>query len=173
MIITDEAILRMECTDVLPHEYGPLKEQLERELAHSAKLGMPGIGLAAPQIGIAKKIAIVRVGDDNVDLVNPKLIAGFDMTQIDGEGCLSFPNRFEKTNRYQIVHVETGISRKQFMAYGISAICCQHEMDHLIGRLLPDVAISQILPNELCLCGSGKKYKKCCKNGRKTSSNPH
>src|SRR5689334_11791596 len=104
MIITDEALLRMPCLQVLPEEIDRLRELLETELAISDKNGKPGIGLSAPQIGIAKKMAIVRIpGYDghihSVDLVNCKIAAGYDKAIFKDEGCLSFPGRKEKTMR--------------------------------------------------------------------------
>src|SRR5271165_2844460 len=97
MIITDEKILRQPCVDVLPEEIGHLRELLEQELTNSARLGRPGIGLAAPQIGIHKKMAIVRLGhqDTSVDLINCHIINGYDEIVHMNEGCLSFPNRTE------------------------------------------------------------------------------
>ena len=78
IIVNDEKALRVECVDVLPDEIAPLKEQLERELKASEERGMPGIGLAAPQIGIAKNMAIVRTGGLSVDLGNCYIKEGYD-----------------------------------------------------------------------------------------------
>src|SRR5579871_5171177 len=98
MIITNnEELLRVKCEDVLPEEVGTLIETLERELDYANRLGRGGIGLAAPQIGIAKKIAIVRINQVKFDLVNAKIEQGFDSTIFKEEGCLSFPGRVEDT----------------------------------------------------------------------------
>lgn len=146
MIITDEALLRVQCVDVLPEEVGPLREALERELKHSGMLGRPGIGLAAPQIGVAKKMAIVRVPDGrggllSVDLVNAEIEAGFDKTPFDDEGCLSFPGKSARTLRYQEIIVTNNLVEPfRFIATGLFAVCIQHELDHTHGILLPDVA---------------------------------
>lgn len=175
MIITDEEALRVTCVDVLPDEIGPLREQLERELKHSERMGRPGWGLAAPQIGVAKNMAIVRISRDkdyslDLDLVNCKIAEGFDQNFFEQEGCLSFPGRFERTLRYQEIHiVNNAIGPPGFIITGVAAVVCQHEMDHLSSILLPDVAIKEteirkkkVRPNDLCLCNSGRKYKKCC-----------
>lgn len=61
IIQNNEELLRRPCEDVKPEEVGELVELLERELDNSGRLGSQGIGLAAPQIGILKKIAIVRI----------------------------------------------------------------------------------------------------------------
>jgi len=170
MIITDEKALRVECLDVLPEEIGSLREALEKELNHSAELGNPGLGLAAPQIGIAKNMAIVRHQDFKIDLVNCKIARAFDKTLFKGEGCLSFPGKIVNTYRYQEVHVlENIVKPNAFIVRGVLAVVCQHELNHLESILLTDVAIKNInkkhklRPNDPCLCGSGKKYKKCCK----------
>lgn len=168
MIITDEALLRVETIPVLPEEIGPLREQLERELSLSS---VSGVGLAAPQIGINKKMAIVRTLQHSVDLINCEIVKGYDKAIFEGEGCLSFPGRFEKTWRYQEIHIKDNLEPKngEFVARGFLAVVCQHELDHLIGKLLPDVAIAQpnitpkkIRPNDPCLCGSKLKFKRCC-----------
>lgn len=167
MIITDEKLLRVNCSDVLLDEIGPLREQLEKELNSSSA---PGIGLAAPQIGIAKNMAIVRTDYGNIDLVNCIIKSAYDKYLFDGEGCLSFPGRFEKTFRYNEIYVvENAVEPHSFICTGLVAVVAQHELDHLVGKLLPDFAIpvikssaKKIKPNELCPCGSNKKYKKCC-----------
>lgn len=146
MIITDESLLRVKCIDVLPEEVKDLRETLEQELQKSEKDGMPGIGLAAPQIGIAKKMAIVRIPGNksyNVDLVNCYVAVGYDKDFFDEEGCLSFPNLKVRTVRYQEIYVVNNLVKPySFIATGLPAVCIQHELDHLSGILLPDVAIS-------------------------------
>jgi len=181
MIITDEALLRVESVPVLPEEIGPLRDQLERELIRSAARGHEGVGLAAVQIGIPQQMAIVRTKDYSVDLINCEIVKGYDKAIFENEGCLSFPGRFERTWRYQEIHINNNAEpkNKEFVARGFLAVICQHELDHLDGRLLPDVAIPSLnlnpenlnktvfkrekrRPNELCFCGSSVKFKRCC-----------
>jgi peptide deformylase len=144
MIVTDEVLLRMKCEDVLPEEVGPLREKLEQGLKESEELGRPGIGLACPQIGIAKNMAIVRIpsrgeADFNVDLVNCRIAKGYRKGLFKAEGCLSFPGKFIDTQRYQeIVVVDNLVEPHSFVATGLFAVCIQHELDHLRGVLLPD-----------------------------------
>lgn len=173
MIITNnEELLRVKCEDVLPEEVGSLVDTLEKELERSNRLGRPGIGLAAPQIGIAKKIAIVRVEKLKFDLVNAKLQQGFDPALFLEEGCLSFPGRVEDTIRFQEVYITDNlVSPYAFTATGLLAAVCQHELDHLNSTLFMDRVVvksmpvskkAKVGPNEKCYCGSGSKYKKCC-----------
>lgn len=169
LITNDENALRVECADVLPEEVGSIKEALERELERCERLGRPGIGLAAPQIGIAKKMSIVRLGDISFDLVNAKIVNGYNPQMFTDEGCLSFPGRVENTTRFQEIHVTNNlILPESFIATGLLAVVCQHELDHLGATLFFDHAIpkkiltAKVGPNEPCPCSSGKKYKKCC-----------
>lgn len=148
MIITDESLLRVKCQDLTLDQVAPLRAKLEFELTLSGELGRPGIGLSAPQIGIYLNMAIVRLPNPNgkmfsVDLVNCKIAKGYDQTIFNGEGCLSFPGRSEKTMRYQEIYVVDNLVEPfSFIATGLFAVCIQHELDHTKGVLLPDVAIS-------------------------------
>jgi peptide deformylase len=176
MIITNnEAALRVKCEDVLPEEVGSLIATLEAELDRANHLGKGGIGLAAPQIGIAKKIAIVRLDPSHglsIDLINAQITKGYDPTIFRQEGCLSFPGRVEDTTRFQEVHISNNLTYpNSFIATGLLAVVCQHEIDHLNSVLFVDHKIEVVTPvaskkkvgpNDPCICGSGKKYKKCC-----------
>jgi peptide deformylase len=102
-----------------------------------------GIGLAAPQIGLPLKIAVIDVSEKRNErfcIINPKII------QTDGEvyleeGCLSVPGVFDKAPRALNVTVraqdETGKFR-EIKGDGLLAHCLQHEMDHLNGKLFVD-----------------------------------
>lgn len=172
MIITDENILRsIKCENVLPEEVGELVAILEQELEHSEKLGRKGIGLAAPQIGIAKNIAIVRIdANHSVDLVNCKIKEQYDPAIFTDEGCLSVPGRIENTTRYQEIYVvDNLVFPDSFIATGLMSVVIQHELEHLNNILFYDHAIkteiiskSKLRPNDMCKCGSGKKFKRCC-----------
>jgi peptide deformylase len=143
MIITDEALLRVKCDQVLPDEVNDLKKKLEQALIWSANNGRPGVGLACPQIGIAKSMAIVRVDDSiKIDLVNAKIVQMYHPFIFENEGCLSFPDRWVRTQRYKEVVVEGNIiSPNRFIVTDFSAVVVIHEINHLSGILLPDFAI--------------------------------
>ena len=103
-----------------------------------------------------------------MNLANAKITKTYDLQKFDNEGCLSFKDRYESTMRYNEIVVEDNLFYPhKFVATGLTAVAIQHELDHLNGVLLPDRAIKQILsskkpkPNDICLCGSGKKYKRC------------
>mgnify|MGYP002395869577 CR=1 FL=1 len=147
MIIKDEDRLRLPCEEVLPGEVDNLRAKLEQELKKSARRGRPGMGLAAPQIGIQKRMAIVRIKATNgksynLDLINPNIYITNDLVTFD-EGCLSFPGQSILTRRYNEIVVETGLeeSRESVAATGLIAVCIQHETDHLDGILMMDRAV--------------------------------
>ncbi len=173
MIITNnEEALRVKCEDVSIEEAKTIIDQLESELRESGRLGRPGIGLAAPQIGIAKNVAIVRLEDVKIDLVNCKIEKGYDPAIFKSEGCLSFPGRNEDTIRFQEVYITNNLTYPHsFVVTGLSAVVCQHEIghwnsdlfiDHVKPKIHPVVARVKTRPNDPCSCGSKKKYKKCC-----------
>ena len=165
MIITDEKLLRVKCEDVLPEEIGSLIDQLERELKRAGN----GIGLAAPQIGIAKNAAIIRINQNySMNLINCRIEKGYDEEIFEDEGCLSFPGKYVKTLRYSEIYVVDNLGEvSSFIAQGLPAVVIQHELNHLNGILLPDLEIKQavkskVRPNDPCSCNSGKKAKRCC-----------
>jgi peptide deformylase len=170
IITNNEAALRVVCEAVLPEEGAELVATLERELNYVNRTDSSGIGLACPQIGIAKQVAIIRLPNFSVNLVNAKLDKCYDEVMFRGEGCLSFPGRIENTLRYQEVVVTNSVEPYHFIATGFNAIAIQHELDHLNQKLFFDhlapkaapVRTVKIGPNDKCPCNSGKKYKKCC-----------
>jgi peptide deformylase len=171
MIITNnEQALRVACADVLPEEVGDLIATLENELSQANRLGAKGIGLAAPQIGLAKKIAIIRMGQIKLDLVNAKLSKGYDAAIFREEGCLSFPGKVEDTTRFQEVYlIDNLVYPHSLVATGMLAVACQHEIDHYNGVLFTDHKLAKPSatnkkqrPNDKCNCNSGLKYKRCC-----------
>lgn len=147
MIVKDAEQLRLPCEDVLPGEVDDLRAKLEKELKKCARRGRPGIGLAAPQIGIQKRMAIVRIKAANgrsydLDLINPTIEVTNEPIVFD-EGCLSFPGQSIMTHRFNEIVVATGLedSREKVAATGLIAVCIQHETDHLDGILMMDRAV--------------------------------
>lgn len=102
-----------------------------------------GIGLAAPQVGILQRIAVIDTSEnksEKIEFINPEIIAASGSTKTE-EGCLSIPKYREYVNRKEKVVVRA-MDRlgKQFQieADDLFAICIQHEMDHLNGVLFID-----------------------------------
>ena len=101
-----------------------------------------GVGLAAPQIGILKRIVIVMDGDKIIPLVNPKIIE-HSGEAVDYEGCLSVKKQTVKVKRPTMVKVqaldENG-NEIEFVAKDFFARVICHELDHLDGILIVDKA---------------------------------
>lgn len=103
-----------------------------------------GCGLAAPQVGVLRRIAVVEVEEGNViELINPRIIATAGEQQ-ESEGCLSIPGRYGITKRPKHVTVRA-LNRKgeifEVSGSDLLARALCHEIDHLDGRLFTDVAI--------------------------------
>ena len=88
-------------------------------------------------------MCIIRVDDSlKIDLVNAKIAKAYEEYEFEGEGCLSFPDSYVKTRRYkEIVIEENLVWPYRFILTDFAAVVAQHELDHLNGILLPDVAI--------------------------------
>lgn len=103
----------------------------------------PGIGLAASQVNVHKQLLVLDVSEEKntpMVLVNPKIVAS-EGSQTYQEGCLSVPGIFADVDRADRITVESLDRHGQpqnFEADGLLAICIQHEMDHLIGKLFVD-----------------------------------
>ena len=100
----------------------------------------PGVGLAAPQVGELKRIMVIDVSEDKSQLrvfINPEIIKK-EGTAVNEEGCLSVPGYYDKVERAETVMV-TALDRdgQRFTinASGLLAVCIQHEIDHLDGKV--------------------------------------
>lgn len=105
-----------------------------------------GVGLAAPQVGISKRVIVVDVGDENglVEMVNP-IITERDGEQVGPEGCLSIPNINGEVVRADRIVVEGQNSDGETFtveATGYFSRAFQHEIDHLNGVLFTDIALN-------------------------------
>ncbi len=112
-----------------------------------------GIGLAAPQVGIAKRVLVADVGDGLIELINPEILFA-QGSQVGLEGCLSIPDVVGEVSRADSVRV-TGLNRDGHQVWleanGLLARCLQHEIDHLDGILFTDRAIRIVSDEELQL----------------------
>jgi peptide deformylase len=100
-----------------------------------------GIGLAATQIDVHERLIVIDVSEERdqpIVLINPHLIWTSDATHVNEEGCLSVPGIYDGVVRFDAVHVtaldEKGQSRT-IETDGLLAVCIQHEMDHLMGKV--------------------------------------
>jgi peptide deformylase len=101
----------------------------------------PGIGLAATQVNIHQQIIVIDLSDERNQLqvfINPELIWKSEESKIWQEGCLSVPDFYDEVSRPSEVKVRAlGVDGKSFEIHadGLMAVCIQHEMDHLKGKV--------------------------------------
>ena len=107
----------------------------------------PGIGLAAPQVGVLTRLIVLDCIKDEEDtprpmaMFNPEIVASSDEINVYEEGCLSIPDQFAEVKRPKVVDVRwIGVDGKEHNETfdGLWATCVQHEIDHLNGKLFID-----------------------------------
>ena len=108
----------------------------------------PGIGLAAPQVGVPKRVIVVDIARKDkgeapnpLKLANPELIATSEDLKSWDEGCLSLPEHYAEVirpSRVAVRYLDEHNKRREIEADGVLAVCLQHEMDHLDGILFVD-----------------------------------
>lgn len=139
--------IRREGDPVLRQKAKPVKKvgagirQLLDDMAETM-YAAPGVGLAAPQVGIAKRVLVVDVGEGLVELINPEITSASGWEE-GPEGCLSIPGYVGEVMRYTHLQV-SGLNRQGRRiwvdAEGFFARALQHEIDHLDGILYTDKA---------------------------------
>ena len=110
-----------------------------------------GAGLAAPQVGILRRIALVDLGEEIVELINPEIIET-EGEQEEVEGCLSVPDVWGITRRPAYVKVKAlNRNGEEFTVEGegLNARCLCHEIDHLDGHLFTDNVLHILSPEEV------------------------
>jgi peptide deformylase len=122
--------------------FTPEVVRLVRDMAETM-YAAPGVGLAATQVDVHKRIIVIDTSeskDDLLVLVNPEIIATDGEAECE-EGCLSVPGYYDKVTRAAQVTVRAQNERGETFertADGLLAVCIQHEMDHLIGKMFVD-----------------------------------
>jgi len=103
----------------------------------------PGVGLAATQVNVHLRVLVVDITEDRsrpLALVNPEIVERSGEGKLE-EGCLSVPGVYEtvkRADRIRVRALDRSGKRQEFEAEGLLAVCIQHEMDHLDGKLFVD-----------------------------------
>ena len=187
-IIKDISVLKQKSIDVEDvGEASRIIKQIEPMLMDDGRMG-----LAAIQIGINKKVGVIKSKAYGfIYLINTEVLEKEDDFLYFNEGCLSFPGKFYNTKRYREFviknkRIENGAFEDETLYFHYdkedecNKICCkdklvsiavQHEIDHFEGKIITEYGIKnepvvrsvpKVGRNDLCPCGSGLKFKKCC-----------
>jgi peptide deformylase len=148
MIVTNKNKLKSKCEITSLKEGEEIAVRLLQELRQSES----GIGLAANQIGINKRVCIINVKEEPLVLINPKIVEKSKEQFVFPEGCLSFPDSKIRTMRHQDIVVEADNHKgklsfsadSQDMNDAFECVCVQHEIDHLDGITMFDREFKQI-----------------------------
>ena len=143
ILIAPDPRLKARARPVRPEDGAEIAALVPRMFA--AMYAAPGIGLAAPQIGVGLRLCVIDLQPDDapapVVLINPGIVAASAETVTREEGCLSLPNQYADVARPARVTVrfaDLGGKRQEITADGLLAACLQHELDHLDGILFID-----------------------------------
>ena len=143
ILIEPDPILRKKCEPLDKVDDGVRKlmnDMLETMYA------APGIGLAAVQIGILKKLVVIDISKEEekknpLFFINPEIVYKSNQTSVYEEGCLSLPGQFaeiERPSECTLNYIDYYGKKKELKAKGLLATCIQHEVDHLNGILFID-----------------------------------
>lgn len=143
IVIAPSPILRARARPVGPADADAVRAILPRMFA--TMYAAPGIGLAAPQVGLGLRVAIIDLMPGNtpepLTLVNPEIVAASEERATREEGCLSLPNQYAEVTRparVRVRYLDQAGARQEIEADGLMAACLQHELDHLDGVLFVD-----------------------------------
>ena len=120
----------------------PEIQKLVRDMAETM-YAAPGVGLAATQVDVHKRVIVIDISDARDDLrvfINPEIVTAEGDAEHE-EGCLSVPGYYDKVTRAAKITVraqDEGGRNFELEADGLLAVCVQHEMDHLLGKVFVD-----------------------------------
>ena len=143
IIIAPDPILKKRCApvEIVDDEIRTLMDDM-LETMYVA----PGVGLAAPQVSVHKRVIVVDTSRGDTDrspiqMADPELIESSDNLAVYDEGCLSFPDQYaevERPAKVRVRYLDYENEIQEIEAEGLLSICIQHEMDHLDGKLFVD-----------------------------------
>lgn len=143
-----EDCLRVVCKEIT--EVTPRIEELIDDMFETM-YEANGVGLAGPQVGVRKRIAVVDVtGEDPMVLINPKILESSG-EQTGNEGCLSVPGKcgqVTRANYVKVLNYDMDLNPYEIEAEEFLARAIQHEMDHLDGKMYVDIVEGPLLDTE-------------------------
>lgn len=123
-------------------KFGPDVVKLVRDMAETM-YAAPGVGLAATQVDVHKRVIVIDISETHDDLkvfINPEILEAEGEAECE-EGCLSVPGYYDKVTRAARIRVRAQNAQGETFELstdGLLAVCIQHEMDHLIGKVFVD-----------------------------------
>ena len=135
--------LRTKAVDVDPAELATPAFQALLDDMFETMYDAPGIGLAASQVDVHKRFMVIDVSEDRsrpMVFVNPEIVAS-EGGQVYQEGCLSVPGIYADVTRADTItvrYLDRQGQPQELATDGLLAVCIQHEMDHLVGKLFVD-----------------------------------
>lgn len=151
VIIAPDPRLKRSCAPVERVDQGVRRLMDDMvETMHAA----PGVGLAAPQVGVLKRVVVVDATREDEEsrpyrMANPVVVWASDERAVHEEGCLSLPDHYAEVSRpaeVRVAYLDENDVARELYATGLLATCVQHEIDHLDGILFVD-RISQLKRN--------------------------
>lgn len=141
-------VLKKECRPVekFDHKLHQLLDDMEDTLYEAN-----GAGLAAPQVGVLRRVCIIDVGDGPIELINPEIIAA-EGEQTGPEGCLSLPNEWGEVTRPMKVTVKAQNRKGKWFETTGEELCARafcHEIDHLHGVVFTEKINRMYTPEEV------------------------
>lgn len=143
ILLAPNPILKAKARPIGERDADAVRELVPR--MYAAMYGAPGIGLAAPQVGIGLRLTIIDLMPDQksspITLINPEILAVSDELATREEGCLSLPGQYAEITRparVKLRYQDIEGARREIEAEGLLAACLQHEIDHLDGILFVD-----------------------------------
>jgi peptide deformylase len=143
ILTVPDPVLRRVARPIGSGDGEAVRDLVPRMLA--AMYAAPGIGLAAPQVGLSLRLAVIDLQRDDLRapavIINPEIVAVSTETETHEEGCLSLPGQFADVARPRVVtvrYLDIAGTRQEVTADGLFGRCLQHEIDHLDGVLFVD-----------------------------------
>lgn len=109
-----------------------------------------GVGLAAPQVGVLRRVVVIDTGDSLLELINPEIISS-EGEQTDAEGCLSYPGKYgyvTRPNKVTLRAMDRNGDIKEYTGDGLLARAFCHETDHLEGKMFMELVTEWVEDEE-------------------------